>query len=158
MKKLLRGIFIAFVALAVLVGGIFIYSTVDNRTLKNTIKDYDVEIFAPLGMADEYEDLARFTFDDHRIWKYKLNRKEAEQMSEELKNSYWFEFSDDVKKETEFYLTDEKWYEDLSDEVYCCLYCTYHNKFVDFSDEGLVSFLFLYDALNQEYYCVYITI
>jgi len=156
MKKVLCGV---FVALALLVAVVVVYTTVDSRTLKNTLAHFqDIEIFAPLGMADEYEDLARFTFDDHRIWKYKLNRKEAEQMSEELKNSYWFEFSDDVKKETEFYLTDEKWYEDLSDEVYCCLYCTYHNIFVDFSDEGLVSFLFLYDALNQEYYCVYITI
>ncbi len=156
MKKVLLGISIALI---VLVAAVTVFITVDNRTLKNTLAYFpDIEIFVPSGMANEYEDLVSCTFDDHRIWKYKLNSKEAEEMNEELKNSYWFEFSDYEKQEAGFYLPDEYWRSAFSQEVYYCLYNTVDDKFVSLSIPGVHRFLFIYDVPNQDYYCVSMTI
>ncbi|MBQ6600705.1 MAG: hypothetical protein IIX36_03580 [Clostridia bacterium] len=156
MKKVLCGILIALI---VLVAAVAAYITVDNRTLKNTLSYFtEIEIFAPSGMADEYESLLSMTFDDHRIWKYKLKRKEAEKMAEEIKNSHWHEFSDYEKAEAEFYLPDTKWYDDFSDEVYYCLYDTVNEEFVSFGEWAMPRFFFAYDAANREYYCVTVTI
>ena len=157
MKKTLCAIFIA---MAILVAAVAVYTIVDNRILKNTLSYFtEMKIFAPSGMADEYESLLPMTFDDHRIWKYKLSKKEAEKMTEELQNSCWLEFSEYAKAEAEFYLTDAKWYDDFSDEVYYCLYDTVDEEFVSFGvASGVPRFLFVYDTVNQEYYCVSATI
>lgn len=57
MKKILCGILIV---LTVLVVAVAVYTTVDNRTLKNTLSYFpEIEIFAPSGMADEYEVFCR---------------------------------------------------------------------------------------------------
>ena len=104
MKKVLCGILIA---LTVLVAAVAAYITVDNRTLKNTLSYFtEIEIFAPSGMADEYESLLATTLDDHRIWKYKLNAEEAEQMSESLKTGLWKELPDNSEKDLKWYLPD----------------------------------------------------
>lgn len=155
MKKVLLGIFIA---LALLLAVVAVYTTVDSRTLKNSLERGNIEIFVPSGMANEYENLLAMTFDDHRIWKYKLSGKEAEKMTEELKNSYWLEFSAYEKDEAEFYLPDGKWYEGFSEEVYYCLYDTVDKGFVSFGASALPRFLFVYDVLNLEYYCATVTV
>ncbi len=155
MKKALLGIFIA---LTVLIAAVAIYTTVDNRILRNTVEHYNTEIFVPSGMADEYDDLLAMTFDDHRIWKYKLNSKEALKMTEELKKSCWLELSGNEKDEAKFYLPDGKWYEDFSEEVYYCLYDTVDKEFVSFGERVLPRFLFVYDSVNQEYYCVSVAV
>lgn len=156
MKKTLCAIFIA---LAVLTVAVTAYTTVDNRTLKNTLSHFtEIDVFVPSGMANEYEDLVPMTFDDHRIWKYKLNKKEAAEMTEELKNSCWLEFSDAERAKADFYIPDEKWRESFSEETYYCLFDTLNDEFVSFGSWVMPRFLFVYDAVNQEYCCVSVTI
>lgn len=154
MKKVLCGILIA---LTVLVAAVAAYITVDNRTLKNTLSYFtEIEIFAPSGMADEYESLLATTLDDHRIWKYKLNAEEAEQMSESLKTGLWKELPDNSEKDLKWYLPDGYTPEALGGELYFCAYSTQDEKF-DYNLSGPEMpprFLFLYDTENQIYYCV----
>ena len=152
MKKILRGVLVAFVALVVLVGGIFIYSTVDSRTLENTIKGYDIQIFIPSSMANEYNDLLAMTFDDHRIWKYELNAEEIAQLTGNLKNGLWQKLSGNAVKELEWYLPDS--YKALGEDVYFCAYRAYLNEFDDIGTTTHPQFLFLYDIENHIYYCV----
>lgn len=98
------------------------------------------------------------TFDDHRIWKYKLNKKEAEKMTDELQNGCWLEFSENAKAEAKFYFPDTKWYDDFSDEVYYCLYDIVNEEFLSLGAGAKPRFLFVYDAANKEYYCVTVSI
>ncbi|MBQ7862692.1 MAG: hypothetical protein IJ349_10900 [Clostridia bacterium] len=156
MKKTLRSILIFFIVTAVLAGGIFAYTTVESRTLKNTMKSYSIEVFVPSGMANEYEDLLAMTFDDHRIWKYRLTDTEAAQITENLKNGIWKKLPDDVGKELEWYLPDGYSPEVSGGELYFCAYSTQDEKF-DYNLSGPEMpprFLFLYDTENQIYYCV----
>ena len=155
MKKTLCAIFIA---MAILVSAVAVYTIVDNRTLKNTLSYFpEIDIFVPSGMANEYENLVSFTFDDHRIWKYKLNSKESEEMNEELKNSHWSEFTDNEKQEAVLYFPGEHRFDSFSEETYYCLYSTVDGKFVSFNGPGVPRFLFIYDVPDQEYCCVSLT-
>ena len=154
MKKILRSILIFFIVTAVLAGGIFAYTTVDSRTLKNTMKSYNIEVFVPSGMANEYEDLLAMTFDDHRIWKYRLTDTEAAQITENLKNGIWKKLPDDAGKYLEWYLPDGCGPETLDGEIYFCAYRAHRNEFDAIDTTAPPRFLFLYDAENQMYYCV----
>lgn len=152
MKRLSRSIFIVFVVLVVLAGGFFVYTTVNNRILKNTMKSYNIEIFVPSGMANVYEDLLAMTFDDHRIWKYRLTDAEVAQITENLENGIWKKLSDNAEKDLEWYLPDS--YNTLGKELYFCAYRAHLNEFDDIDTTTPPRFLFLYDAENHIYYCV----
>lgn len=152
MKKTLCAIFITLTLLVVIVAA---YTTVDNRTLKNTLSHFpEIEIFVPSGMANEYEDLLAMTFDDHRIWKYNLNDKEAQKMNEDIERGLWKEFYDTELAEDGYFFPDGYFTKDLSEELY---YCMYNNKLEGPIYHGALAanrYLFFYDAGNQEYYCV----
>ena len=143
------------VALLVLVATVSAYTTVDNRTLKNSLEYENIGIFIPSGMANEYKDLLTMTFDDHRIWKYDLNGKEAVQMTENLKNGIWKKLPDNAK-DLEWYLPYGYGPDKLNEEIYFCLYQPDKKEYdYDISGPGMPSrIFFLYDAETQTYYCV----
>lgn len=151
MKKALCGIIIA---LTVLIAAVLIFTTVNSHTLKSNIEYERIDIFVPSGMANEYEDLVPFTFDDHRIWKYKLSDKEAQKMNEDIETGLWREFYNRELAEDGYFFPEGYFKKDLSEKLY---YCMYNSKSEGpFYDGALADnrYLFLYDGVNQVYYCV----
>jgi len=153
MKKVLCTISTVFIAVGVLAASVFVLVTADSRTLKSNIEYERIEIFVPSGMANEYENLLAMTFDDHRIWKYNLNDKEAQKMNEDIERGLWKEFYDTELAQDGYFFPDGYFTKDLSEELY---YCMYNSKLEGPIYHGALAenrYLFLYDAGNQGYYC-----
>jgi len=120
----------------------------------------NVTVFYPQGAADVYKNIMVNGNEDHRIWKYKLNNKEAEELKSDLSKDIWQTVSsEECKYINEAYFSKQYFQFTKSDEIYYCLYdldegC-YKNIAVDdtllFGQKNL---LFLYNATDSEYYCV----
>ena len=152
MKRAIKIISAIMLSLALLAGILAGAVSVRARTLSKNIDKADVGIFVPQGMANRYADPMKFSFDDFRMWEYRLNDREVEQIEADLQNGVWQkptkEELDDVL--SEFFLGGLPEKPALSDEVYICLPD-------DLSGEG-IRLLFVYDACEHMYLCVSMSI
>ena len=126
-----------------------------------TVDDNPIPVYYPQGAANEYK---RVTFiiekEDNRIWKYKLNKAETENIDKDLSNGVWQTVSDSEREYINKAYFDGYIFDcEKSDEIYYCLYDlddeNYNN--LDIDDYILLCeahLLFVYNRTASEYYCV----
>lgn len=152
MKQPVRILSAVFLALALLAGLFTGAVSVRARTLGKNIDTENIGVFVPQGMANRFADPMAFSFDDFRIWEYRLNDREIGKIEADLQNGAWQkptkEELDDVL--TEFFLGDDPEKPEFSDEVYCCL--------PDNPQSKGTRLLFVYDACQRTYLCVSMSI
>lgn len=148
MKRTIKIVSVVFLSLTLLVGVFAATVTLRARTLEKNMDTDSIGIFVPKGLADRYTDPLAFSFDDLRIWEYRLNDKEVGQMEADLKTGIWQkptqEEFDDVL--SGFFLDGLPEKPEFSDEVYYCPVDSFPGK-------GYRT-LFVYDAFNRIYRCV----
>lgn len=152
MKRAIKIISAIMLSLALLAGIFAGAVSVRARTLSKNIDKADVGIFVPQGMANRYAAPMKFSFDDFRMWEYRLNDREVEEIEADLKKGTWQkptkEELDDVL--SEFFLGGLPEKPEFSDEVYCCL--------PDNPQSKGTRLLCVYDALKRTYLCVSMSI
>lgn len=152
MKQAVRILSAVFLALALLAGLFAGAVSIRARTLDKNIDTDNIGIFVPQGMANRYADPMKYSFDDFRIWEYRLNEREIKQIEADLPNGAWQkptkEELDDVL--SEFFLGDDPEKPEFSDEVYCCL--------PDNPESKSTRLLLVYDACQRTYFCVSMSI
>lgn len=148
MKRTMKMVSVVFLSVILLVATV----TLRARTLEKNMDTDSVGIFVPKGLANRYTDPMALSFDDMRIWEYRLNDKEVRQMEADLQTGIWEkptkEEFDDVL--SEFFLSGLPEKPEFSDEVY---YCPVNS----FPGKGHRT-LFVYDAYNRIYRCVTMSI
>lgn len=112
-------------------------------------------------MADEYKSLLNFSIDEHTIWTYKLNVNEKEVMEQNIDNGIWKKMTEYDTSEVDCFFTvnlDSYWPENISNDLYYCLYDFSLNEFINTNDDvailGWHRVLFVYDIENAMYYCI----
>ena len=152
MKRAIKIISAIMLSLALLAGIFAGAVSVSARTLSQNIDTENIGVFVPQGMANRYADPMKFSFDDFRMWEYRLNDREVEQIEADLQNGVWQkptkEELDDVL--SEFFLGGLPEKPEFSDEVYCCL--------PDNPESQSSRLLFVYDACQHTYLCVSMSI
>lgn len=152
MKQATKIISAIFLSLALLVGLFAGAVSVRARTLEKSIDTETIGIFVPKGLANRYADPLKFSFDDFRMWEYRLNDREVEEIEADLKKGTWQkptkEELDDVL--SEFFLGGLPEKPEFSDEVYFCL--------PDYPQRKSTRLLFVYDACQRTYLCVSMSI
>lgn len=152
MKRAIKIISAIILSLALLAGLFAAVVSISARTLEKNIDTENIGIFVPQGMANRYADPMKFSFDDFRMWEYRLNDREVEEIEADLKKGTWQkptkEELDDVL--SEFFLGGLPEKPEFSDEVYCCL--------PDNPQSKSTRLLFVYDACQRTYLCVSMSI
>lgn len=162
-KKILKTSLVILLLLAVF---ILIFFSVYMRTFSNFVVDENfITVFYPEGAANRYKCFILWT-EDHRVWQYELNKKEAERANDDLTNDVWQALSeDDLKYIDEVYFCDsdpdctELFEYNEADEIYYCLYDLNSDGYrnIDANDTVLIAekqLLFVYNKTTAEYYCV----
>ena len=146
MKKLAIAA-VTILVLVLVVVGIF---SVRARTL--TTRFTSESVFIPEGMCDEYKSVA--AREETTVWKYVLSDEEKDEISAQLNQSPWvsatsYEFGP--------FLPEDYYPEDLSENLYYCIYDLGADEFDNFNRNFPIIFesrmLFLYDADEGVYYC-----
>ena len=146
MKKLAIAA-VTILVLVLVVVGIF---SVRARTL--TTRFTSESVFIPKGMCDEYKSVA--AREETTVWKYVLSDEEKDEISAQLNQSPWvsatsYEFGP--------FLPEDYYPEDLSENLYYCIYDLGADEFDNFNRNFPIIFesrmLFLYDADKGVYYC-----
>ncbi len=152
MKNFIK-IFIILIVILLLPLSVYIYQC---RSLPHNVGDIDNLIFVPHGMADSYNNLLKFSIDEHYVWRYGLNDREKEKAEKDLNNSVWRKFDGYAKEETEYLSLPD--YKDISDDSYYCIYDFSLKRFIGIDEDvallGWRRALFVYDRENTHYYCV----
>ncbi|MGN1442340.1 MAG: hypothetical protein ACI4XE_00720 [Acutalibacteraceae bacterium] len=152
MKRAIRIISAVFLALSLVAGFFAATVSVRARTLGKNIDTENIGVFVPEGMANRFADPMAFSFDDFRMWEYRLNDREVERIEDDLQNGVWQkptkEELDDVL--SEFFLGGLPEKPEFSDEVYFCL--------PDNPQSKGTRLLFIYDASERTYLCVSMSI
>lgn len=156
-RKFLKIACIFLIAIAVLN-----FIAIRPRVLNNNINIEKDLIFIPSGVANKYHDNMIFSFDDYRIWEYRLNNKEVTAIQGELNGDIWKrpsaqEYADIIAVFFEFG-SEQNTPVNLTDDVYYCLFDDGADTFIDInSDNTLLGWhreLFLYDVSQKTYWCV----
>lgn len=152
MKRFIKNLSVIFLSLILLVGVVTAVVSVRIRSLDKNIDTDNIGIFVPKGLANRYADPMALSFDDFRMWEYRLNDREVRRIEADLQNGVWQkpakEDLDDVL--SEFFLGGLPEKPVLSDEVYTCLPD-------DLPGKG-IRLLFVYDACEHTYLCVSMSI
>lgn len=56
------------VIIIILCGLYFKFFTINSRNLSKQFKDEEISIYIPSGIADDYTDAMKMSFDDGRMW------------------------------------------------------------------------------------------
>lgn len=135
-----------------------------NVNINNRLKQYDIEVFVPNGIADKYKNLNPFSLDSWEIYEYNLNSQEIESIEKTLSDEYWSKLEGEDK---DYFVRDyfypkslnQVWQEDfsLSDEVYVSTY-TETQKPYHYSETSIFDnwYIFVYDKGSSSYYCIYV--
>lgn len=159
MKK--NKITIAVIALIILIILPVLLFRAYTYTFSNFLpSETNVTVFYPQGVANEYKSIMVNGNEDHRIWKYKLNKKEAEALKSDLSKDVWQTVSSEESKYiNEAYFAKQYFEFTKSDEIYYCLYDLDEGSYKNITVDDTILFgqknlLFLYNAADSEYYCV----
>lgn len=146
MKKLAI-VAVSVITVILIVTGIFY---VRARTL--TTRFTSESVFIPEGMCDEYKSVA--AREETTVWKYVLSDEEKKAISEQLDKSPWVSTS---SYEFGSFLPEDYYPEDLSENLYYCIYDLGADEFDNFNRNFPIinesRMLFLYDADAGIYYC-----
>lgn len=160
-KRRLFHIFLLILIPVFLISGIVVIYQCCCRTLSINIGEISECVYVPSGIADDYKNLLTFGIDEHTIWTYELNETETDLMEQNLNNGIWLEMTNEDIDENMYFFADllvSYWPENMSDNLYYCLYDFSLKKFVSSSDVvamlGWHRLLFIYDMENRVYYCV----
>lgn len=142
------------VIIIILCGLYFKFFTINSRNLSKQFKDEEISIYIPSGIADDYTDAMKMSFDDGRMWHYRLKGKQAASIAGELENGIWQQVNrnDDFS----FFFRAFEHPPQLTDTTYYCIYDVALNDFCSFSQEsalGIHHLLFLYDSGSNDYFC-----
>lgn len=134
------------------------YTHTFSNFLTNEIK---ISVFYPDGIADKYKGInVVSTNEEHRIWKFKLDNKEINEMNNDLLNGIWQTIlSENLNYIYEVYFEKELFDYDESDEVYYCIYDLKSEKYKTIYTHDTILFgqknlLFVYNKTTSEFYCV----
>ena len=152
---------IVFIALLVFVSIVIALFRVHAFTFSNFIvEETAITVFYPKGVANVYKGITVISpNEDHRIWKYNLNKEEIEKLNKDLSIGVWQKMSyDEIKYIDETYFNAFLFDYDESDEIYYCLYDLGKGNYlnIDIHDEllfGRENILFVYNKTASEYYC-----
>lgn len=113
----------------------------------------------PSGVSDSYKDIMKMSFDDGRMWHYRLKGKQAASIAGELENGIWQQVNrnDDFS----FFFRAFEHPPELTDTTYYCIYDVTLNEFYPFSEDrilGIYRLLFLYDTASNDYFCFSVSI
>ncbi len=100
------------------------------RTLRLNLPKDKPDIFVPFGIANKYEDLLSFSFDDFRIWQYKLSEKEKQKINENIENGKLKKATDEELDELSSYYLNSGKNNDFSGNITKSknvYYCTFKN-------------------------------
>ena len=152
MKRLIIKLSVSLLSLILLAGVATAVVSVRARSLDKNIDTDNIGIFVPKGLANRYVDPMALSFDDFRIWEYRLNDREIAEIETELQNGAWQKPTKEDSEEvlSEFFLSGLPEKPALSDEVYICL--------PDDLSGGGIRLLFVYDACEHMYLCVSMSI
>lgn len=146
MKKL------AITAVSILVFVLVVVGIFSVRARTLTTRFTSESVFIPEGMCDEYKSVA--AREETTVWKYVLSDEEKNEISAQLNQSPWvsatsYEFGP--------FLPEDYYPEDLSENLYYCIYDLGADEFDNFNRNFPIIFesrmLFLYDADEGVYYC-----
>lgn len=146
MKKL------AITAVSILVFVLVVVGVFSVRARTLTTRFDSETLFLTKGMCDEYKsDAVR---EEMTMWKYELDEDERKEIGAQIKNSPWVKAS---SYEFGAYWPDNYKPDNLSENLYYCIYDLGADKFDDFNRNFPIIFesrmLFLYDADAGIYYC-----
>lgn len=152
MKRWIKRLSVILLTLILFVGVFAGAVTVRARTLEKNIDTESIGIFVPQGMANRYADPMKFSFDDFRMWEYRLNDREIKQIEADLQNGVWQKPTKEELNDllSEFFLGGLPEKPVFSDEVYCCL--------PDNPESRSTRLLLVYDASERIYLCVSMSI
>ncbi len=135
------------------------------RLHAHTFSDFLIEEnlitnFYPEGPANQYKAVNVISpGEDQRVWKFRLNRKEVNQVNDELKGDIWQLISvDGCKYIDEAYFAGYLFEYDESDEIYYCLYDLKNEWYKNIGTGntllyGEENLLFVYNKTTAEFYC-----
>ena len=165
MKKPVKIVLSLFAALIFLLCAVVITVDVRSKTLSANFELENVSVFVPKGIADNYEDPMLFSFDDARIWNYKLSKSQVTEIEGQLENQPWQKLN---KADFENYtsiLYNMLTFETIPKLDYSDTYlCSYDFKQHDFAkinsgDEyDFGSLLLLYCSKTNDYYAFVMSI
>ena len=146
MKKL------AITAVSILVFVLVVVGIFSVRARTLTTRFTSESVFIPEGMCDEYKsDAVR---EEMTMWKYELDEEERKEIGAQVESYPWVKAS---SYEFGAYWPDNYKPDNLSENLYYCIYDLGADKFDDFNRNFPIIFesrmLFLYDADAGIYYC-----
>lgn len=154
--KILLLVLIAFLVVSVTAFSIHSRTFSDFLIAKNLISN-----FYPEGPANQYKAVNVISpGEDHRIWKFRLNSKEAENVNGELYGGIWQLLTADGCKYINKAFFDGNLFEYAeTDEIYYCLYDLENEWYKNIGMgngtlHGEENILFVYNKTTTEYYCV----
>ncbi len=154
---------IFFIALLIFVSIPIILFRLHTFTFSNFIVDENaITVFYPKGVANGYKGITVIsTNEDHRIWKYELNKKEIENLNNDVSIGVWQKMSyEEIKYINEVYFNAYLFDYKESDEIYYYLYdleIGIHRNNIDIDNKllyGQENLLLVYNKTDSEYYCV----
>lgn len=154
---------IFFIALLIFVSIPIILFRLHTFTFSNFIVDENaITVFYPNGVANGYKGITVIsTNEDHRIWKYELNKKEIENLNNDVSIGAWQKMTyEEIKYINEVYFNAYLFDYKESDEIYYYLYdleIGIHRNNIDIDNKllyGQENLLLVYNKTDSEYYCV----
>lgn len=138
-----------------------LFIQIQSRTASDYFRDVKPSVYIPRGIADTYTDLLGFSIDEHKLWEYKLNFTEKNEIEEDLDNGKWNKITDETMPEIAYYFTvnsDSYMPDDISDDSYYCIYDFSLKRFIGIDEDvailGWHRALFIFDKETSRYYCV----
>ncbi len=153
---------VIIIIIALLIGAALLdVFVISPRTVRKNVDTENITVFIPKGMANHFHDYMYDSFDDQRVWKYKLSKREAAAIKNELNNGIWKEVDAEAVDEITgvfFDLVGVNKPDNLTQNVYYCIFDDALDNFIDINgDNAILGWhrdLFLYDSLNDLYWCV----
>lgn len=144
---------------------VILFFQIQIRTVSKYFSDIPSLIYVPRGIANTYTDLLGLSIDEHKIWHYKLNSSEKEEIEKELDNEIWNQTIAEAIPEIDyFFKVNSVSYlpENIYENSYYCIYDFSLKRFIDINENvsilGWHRALFVYDKENSRYYCVSLSI
>lgn len=133
------------------------------RILNKNIDSEHISVYIPNGMANKYHDCMYFSFDDHRIWEYKLNKKEVRAIEEDLDNGIWKKATKEEYNSMigSFYFDSDS-DTHITEDIYYFLFDDISEEYIYAEPDGLPVIghneLFIYDNAQKIYLCIALSI
>ena len=152
---------IAAVLLILVIFSVLAFQIYTHTFSNFLVEDNSITNFYPKGVANKYEDIIVVsTNEDHRVWKYNLNKQESESIKVELPAGVW---QQTTHKELEYiyevYFNKSLFNYTGTDEIYYCLYDLESGNYMNINIDntllyGQESLLFIYNKTTSKFYCV----